>query len=216
MLKRLWEHFAPANRAEQIRSDLAGRLLDHLDRHGSLVLDERAFREFGAGRERVFRVVCDLAMRERVHLRADAEKLVAMSNREFSSLLWQRAALGHKNGNRLPGSVIATEFRKEAVEDDSMTVMAVSPDMMAEHPGIASTPSPAAELPAVAEPPSPPPEETVTQEHTIPEPPWFTLEIAPSAPEAENTDADTPADRNILPERKREPWLVVEETWQED
>ncbi len=92
MIKRLFDRLLFKERQIKNRRTRAAILLDYLDQHGSLVLDNNGLSAIGMSRKQAFQTLYDLIIHESVQMRAEADgQVVVMSNAEYIRQMEERA-----------------------------------------------------------------------------------------------------------------------------
>ncbi len=213
MLKRIWEHFTIADDHEEERRHVANQLLNHLTVHSRMTLDSKTLAEMGISRKQAFEAVYDLVLDERLQMRSDARgKAEHLANQEFAKLM-----LIEVKGPQVVEPQALEPAAVAGPDEDPLSYLPDQPITMDMTPNHEAIP---ADIPLLK----------VLPEHTVaPEEPvlwgtditgisvplplnreldWFQLDVAPTL--ADNGE-NIPADRQTLPERKREAWVTAAE-----
>lgn len=199
MLNRMNGKLGRGTDRNAARHDLAEFLWVCIEAQGSLVVDKEFLKQIRIGRTRALMALCDLLLAERIHLRSDAEgRTVAMSNFEFMRfILNQVDEMAHpKRFAKEPAEVEISETVSAESEDNIEVAAAFVAGVVA---GEGEGEAVFSEVP--------PPMES--------EDDWFAIDVATDLPGDPGEGTDLPGDRQTLPERKREPWLVFEQIEEE-
>ena len=213
MLKRLLGHFWDKRR--RARRELAGRITAILDKYGSLVLDAKAVEILGCTRKEAVLMLCYLASREHLHVRADSKgRLVILTNDEFERRLQDTRRIlfpsaveaGLETGN----FVVARPKCDMVKSSDWNRIMKVdlSPT---EDEAVANLDVGQTVMRPVLD------GDAVFGRGEVVYDEWFTVKTLPPAAPAPLlvVDQKVPSGRQTLPIRRREPWNVQEEVGQD-
>ena len=181
--------------------DLRRRLLHILYREGGLELDPPTLARIGVDFRQICHEAYALAGQECLHLLAEpGEPITLLSNEQFNQITRIRACLPERRSSPIPASG-GSEAASARPAAGGMTGGA--PKEKGEG-GPASTP-----LPAVSK------KEKVGKEQAN-DFDWFSLEVAmPDRKRRRRAGKrgkrlETPAERRVLPERRREPWVILD------
>lgn len=195
--------------------DLGTRILAYIERRGSIVLDPDMLEELGATLHHATMVAYHLVMTERAHLMDDADgRIVVMSNREFTSMMAIRASgtreteIRRRDGRDASHGIGRRSDRLEAMAVESVSVEPVEDEEVEVR--VAGT-IPA--RPREGETPLEHAPVAARDELSADQYPWFNFSVSFSGADDEGI---LPAWRKTLPERKREPWPVLEEAAHEN
>lgn len=208
------------SRARRSPQHAAEELMNLLGERASVVVDDRLVAEMGVGRKALYRIIYDMVRRERMFMLSDRyNQMLLMTNAEFNRFMFRRS------GKPIPLSMLSTEAEMLCEDSDIVLDLEASDsDIVLEDapfiPDIPAAPAastaPAAVAAAFAAAPAPGPLD------------WFSLDIAPSKRERDAAaltgeavlvsesafvaeGLDFPDHRQSLPERKREPWAILED-----
>lgn len=208
-------------------TDAAEELQRRLEEKASLVVDSRLVADLGVGRRALYRIIYDMVRRERMFMLSDESgQMLLMSNTEFNRFMFRRAG---KEAPETPRSAPAAALAETA--DSDMYLESEDSDLVLE--GRWEIPAAALDSPiagnlshAIPEPGIPEPLYMPAERRRSPRKAaasaaapmemeddldWFRLDIAPAGADGAGAAAELPDHRQTLPERRREPWTILEE-----
>ncbi|MCC8181206.1 MAG: hypothetical protein LIP23_09900 [Planctomycetes bacterium] len=236
MFGLLTDYFVANDNKEERCREVADTMLRLVTTRGRVVLDSAATLRLGANYATAFQAACALALGEKIQIRStETGEVQLLANWDYERLLWLEST--PDKDDMTDEDTIQIDY-DAAGDDNDGVISAALADMIEQ---LDSVPQPksdiAAELPetsvetaleeaaalcrdegyellAASEETTRilPPTDTEGEIHTVHnELDWFTIDVAPPEDESALAEENVPLDRQSLPERKREPYVALED-----